>query len=142
MSAATAVARGRVAAEAQMVTVCAITRPSAKPEPVWDEETGTYTEPEAPVIYAGRCKLQNNSRAVAEVLAGERRAGIDNLELHLPIVAGPDDTGDPVAVRRNDVARIVANPLDPALEGRDLVVQAEPMGSIRTARRLSVEAVF
>ena len=118
-----------------MVATCTITRPDAAPEPTWDEESGTYTEPDAPVIYTGPCKLQNNSRAVAEVQAGERRAAVDSLELHLPI-GGSED------VRRNDVAVIDANPVDPALVGRAFVVQAESMGSLRTARRLPVEAVY
>ena len=135
MSAVTATERGRRLAESLMVSTCTITRPSEASAPAWDEATGTYSDPVAPVIYSGPCKLQNNSRAVAEVMAGERRAGVDNLQLHLPIAGSG-------GVRRNDVARIDANPPDPALVGREFVVQAEPMGSLRTARRLSVEAVF
>jgi hypothetical protein len=116
-----------------MISTCTITRSSD--EKTWDEGTGTYTPAEPLVIYTGRCKMQDNSRAVAEVLAGERRAAINPLELHLPI----DGSG---GVRRGDSVRIDANPNDSALVGRRFTVQAEGSGTTKTARRLPIEAVM
>lgn len=119
-------------AETQMKSTCTITRETG--EQTWNEETGTYTPAEPQVIYQGRCKVQDNSRSVSEVDAGERRVAVNPLELHLPI----DGSG---AVRRKDVATINSNPDDPALVGSVFVVKSSTSGTTKTARRLPIEAV-
>lgn len=123
----------RTAAESLMSSTCTITRDVGGQ--VWDEESGTYTPGEPLLVYQGKCKVQDNSRSVTEVLAGERRAAVDAVELHLPIDGSE-------AVRRDDDVVIDSNPLDPGMVGRRFTVQALPSGSLKTARRLPVEAVF
>ena len=125
-------ATARAFAESLMVSTCTISRPSG--EPVWDEETGTYAPPPVVVVYAGRCKLQDTGRAVANTEAGEREVAVTDKQLHLPV----DGSG---AVRRGDVARIDTNPLDPSVVGREFIVQAPHEGTAKTARRLPIEAV-
>lgn len=122
----------RAQAELLMTSTCTITRDGG--EPTWDEGTGEYTPATPAIVYVGRCKVQDNSRSVNKVLSGEIRAGINPLDLHLPI----SGTG---GVRRGDVVTIDANPDDPALVGARFVVQAPPAGTAKTARRLPVEAV-
>lgn len=125
----------RAYAEADMKSTCTITR-AGDGERVWTEATGTYTDPPRQTVYSGRCKVQDSARrAVGTAEAGEVTAAIDSLELHLPI----DGSG---AVRRNDVARIETNPDDPALVGREFVVRAPHAATMKTARRLPVEAVL
>lgn len=128
----TELAIAREAAEAMMRSTCTITRDTG--EKTWDEATGTYTPAPAATIYAGRCKVQDNSRSVSEVDAGERRAAVNPLELHLPI----DGSG---GVRRKDLATINSNPDDEALVGAQFFVKASASGTTKTARRLPIEAV-
>jgi len=122
----------RAAQDASMTATCTITRAVAGR--TFNKATGTYTDPEPVTVYAGRCKVKSTARAVAEVEAGEQHVAVLDLALHLPI----EGTGD---VRRDDVARIDTNPDDPALVGRDFVVQAGDQGTTKTARRLPVEDV-
>lgn len=127
----------RAAQEASMTATCTITRPGTGGERVFDEGTGTYSEPVWDVIYSGRCKVKSTDSAqgVAEAEAGERRAVLVHLALHLPIDAKSG------AVRRDDVARVDSNPDDPALVGRDFIVQAGSHATTKTARRLRIEEV-
>lgn len=122
----------RAAAESLMRSTCTITRETG--EKTWNDETGTYTAAPAATVYAGRCKVQDNSRSVSEVDAGERRAAVNPLELHLPI----DGSG---GVRRKDLVTIESNPDDEALVGAQFFVQASIAGTTKTARRLPIEAV-
>lgn len=115
-----------------MTSTCTITRVDG--ERVFDEETGTYTDPPLLTVYSGPCKLQDSGRAVGDVEVAERQVGIVSTELHLPVTGSED-------VRRNDVATIDSNPFDPAVVGRRFVVQAPHGGTLKTARRLPVEAV-
>lgn len=130
----TALTAGRAAAEALMVATCTISRGAG--DPVWDGGAGTYTPAPPEVIYAGRCRVKAGARVVRDAEAGELTVGVGVLELHLPITA---ESG---LVRRGDVARIDVNPTDPALVGRELVVQAPHAATTKTARKLPVEAVL
>lgn len=123
----------RSAQDASMTATCTITRPGTG-QKTWDAATGTYTYPTPAVVYSGRCKVKSTARAVAEVAAGEQHVAVLDFGLHLPI----EGSGD---VRRDDVAHIDSNPDDPALVGRDFVVQAGDHGTTKTARRLPVEEV-
>lgn len=123
----------RSAAEAEMRSTCTIRRPVAGPR-VLDKATGTYTVPEPPVVYTGRCKVQDSARSPSDAQAGELRTVVTDLELHLPV---DESTG----VRRDDVAHIDANPADAALVGREFVIRAPHAGTAKTARRLPIEAV-
>ncbi len=122
----------RAAAEAEMKSTCTITRPGG--EPVWNEATGTYTDPPPDVVYTGRCKVQDSGRAAADAEAGERQATVTDQELHLPIESS-------AGVRRDDDVLIDTNPADPALVGRRFVIRAPHAGTAKTARRLPIQAV-
>lgn len=132
MTAALNLGLARAAAEALMLSTCTITRAGGKP--VWNQTTGTYTDPPALTVYSGRCKLQDADRNVGQAAAGERELAISKPALHLPI----DGSGN---VRRGDVARIDSNPLDPSAVGSTFVIQGPHIGSAKTARRLPLEAV-
>lgn len=123
----------RAHAEALMLSTCTITRAGAG-ERVWNEETGTYTDPPRVTVYSGRCKLQTASRAVSTAEAGELRVAVEVVELHLPVEGSE-------GVRRGDVAQIDSNPFDGALVEREFTVQAPAAATMKTARRLPVEAV-
>lgn len=128
-------AMAREAAEALMLSSCTITR-AGDGERAWNEDTGTYTDPPPATVYSGRCKVQDSGRAVSEAEGGELQVAVSSLELHLPVEA--EGSG---AVRRGDIAKIDSNPDDPALVGRQFVVQAAHAATAKTARRLPVEAV-
>lgn len=126
-------ATARSAAESLMTSTCTITRLAG--ERVWNETTGTYTDPVPLVVYTGPCKVQDAvGRAAGDAQAGERQAAITDQELHLPV----DGSG---GVRRDDTVRIDANPADPALVGRLFTVQAGHAATAKTARRLLIQAV-
>ena len=127
----------RAAQAESMTATCTITRPGTGGERVFDEATGTYSDPEPDVIYSGRCKVKstNGARSLSEAEAGERRVTVLDLTLNLPIDAASG------AVRRDDVARIDFNPDDPALIGRNFVIRAGSHATTKTARRLPIEEV-
>lgn len=120
-------------AAAQMRSTCTITRPGDG-ERVWNEATGTYTDPPRVTVYAGHCKVRTGSRAIGTAEGGELEVAVEAVGLDLPVEGSED-------VRRNDVAKIDTNPFDEALVGREFVVQAPPAATMQTARRLPVEAV-
>ena len=132
MPAGLAILRGL--AEQEMRSACTITRPGTGGPRVWDEVTGTYTDPEPDIVYIGRCKVQDTARGVADAEAGEVDAGIADMALHLPI----EGSGQ---VRRDDVAVIDANPDDEALVGKRFVIRGPHHGTAKTARRLPVKEV-
>lgn len=132
MSLAGLVARGRAAAEAQMLDTCTITRGGGRGE--WDEASGTYPEIPVTTVYTGKCKVQTRNVAVSEADAGEREIGVLAWEVHLP-VAG---TG---GLTRGDTVEVTAAAFDDALVGRRFTVTGPHVGTAKTARRLPVEAV-
>lgn len=121
-------------ADDQMKSTCTITRAGVGKGP-WNPETGTYSPPARQTVYSGRCKVQDNGRAVTTAEAGAVIAAVDSLELHLPVEGSE-------GVRRDDVAHIDSNPLDAALVGREFVVRGPHAGTAKTARRLPIEAVY
>lgn len=130
MSAASALARGRVAAEALMVDTCTVTYVIGTHT---DDFTGQVTEQRA-TRYTGRCKVQQPRASGTRVDAGAVTVTLVRLELHLPI-AGTE------VVARGDQVVITAAASDPALVGRTFRVAAEAHKSLATARRLSIEEV-
>lgn len=130
MSAASAVRRGRAAAERLMVDQCVIRR--AGPEttdPVTGVVTPTWTD-----IYEGRCKVQESSGFAAtgqSPEAGEHAFSVQRYMLHVPMSV----TG----AAEGDVATITAATLDPSLVGRVYRLDGEFAKSYATARRFEVE---
>lgn len=132
MSAAAALARGRLAARALMVDACTIQRRTGQTtDPLSGAVVPTYVSK-----YVGACKVQTagagamgrryNVGEVAEVMV--------RLELHLPIVGSEN-------IARGDLVTITASVLDAALVGRVLRVHDLSHKSFATARRFLLEEV-
>lgn len=116
--------------EALMIDTCRITRPGDG-VPVFDEDTGQYTNPEPVVVYEGKCRIQVrsdiNSNAVAAVI-GEHEFTYRTGTLQLPI----EGTGD---VSTDSTAIVTACPLDADMVGRQLHVMAETKGKTHATHR-------
>lgn len=143
MNVSAAIAMGRRLAESKMTSSCTITRAGIGKGP-FNHETGTYDPPARITVYVGRCKVQDNGRSTGGAEAGEVEVAVDSMELHLPVESNGyqrDSDDVPLRPRRDDVARIDSNPLDEALVGGELIVQAPHSATAKTARRLPVEAV-
>ncbi len=130
MSAATALARGRVAAEALMVDACTITRPAVT---FTNPDTGQQTI-EATAVYSGPCRIQQH------VPGGSRPSDVGEaydlmlrLELQIPMSV----TG----VQVNDVVTMTSSVHDPDLPGRTFRVRDLAHKTHATARRLGLEEV-
>ena len=125
----------RAVAESLMIDTCTITRTGVS-EPVFDPETGQYTDPARLTVYTGKCRIQVTSIIANSTSsnAGERAYAVQGSELQLPV----DGTGD---VSINDVAEITAAEFDDELVGRKFTVAARHEKSQATSRRLRVEEV-
>lgn len=129
------VAEGRAFAEALMVATCRITEDGAG-DPVFNDTTGQYDEPDRVTVYEGKCRIQvRGDRASHEAEAGDREVVTQEPELQLP-VAGTEG----VAV--NHQVEILTNPRDESLVDRVFTVTSRHEKTHATARRLRVtEAV-
>ena len=70
MSAETSTLAGRMKIEALMIDTCRITRPGDG-VPVFDEDTGQYTNPEPVVVYEGKCRIQ----VLADLVGDDAESG-------------------------------------------------------------------
>ena len=111
MTAATAMARGRRAAEALMVDAGAITRAGTASGPV-DEATGQYPAATRTSVYEGRCRLQIRGMGSSTTReSGGEQWVVDQTILQLPVVGSED-------VRIGDRFEMVQSASDPAQTGR------------------------
>ncbi len=111
MTAASAVARGRVAAERLMVDEGTVTRRGSG-DPVFNETTGEYEDPARTTVYAGRSRLQvrgMGSSTGTEAAGGEYV--VQQTVLQLPAVEAAE-------VRIGDQYTHTVSPHNPALVGR------------------------
>lgn len=116
-------------AESLMTSTCSITRPGG--EPVWDETTGTYTDPTPIDVYSGPCRIRPAATQGRTAEAGEATALLSTFRVQLPFAVTGVDVGHRVTVDSSP---------DPALTGRAMVVRFVPdMGDHITARRLICE---
>lgn len=126
-----AVARGRAAAESLMVDTATITRPGAG-EPVFDPNTGTYTNSDPSTVYTGKCRVQlTDSLDVRAQEFGALAVNLSRVTVSIPI--------DATDVQTEDVVTITSAVHDPVLVGRDFTVQGVPAKTHATARRLEAE---
>lgn len=133
MSVTSAVLAGRQAAEALMVDACVVTRGGGAG--VRDPETGLVVPSAGTEVYSGPCKVQTRNMAVTDTDAGEREFGVLAWELHLPVA-------DSENVHRGDTATITAaHPVSSVAVGQSFTVAGPHAGTLKTARRLPVEAV-
>jgi hypothetical protein len=137
MSVASALARGRRAAEKLMTATCTITRvdPDATRGEM-DPDTLKYPEAARLTVYEGPCRIQIQSviGGASDTDAGDRAGTAQQSELQLPVLASAN-----VAI--TDIAVIDSEPNDPALVGRTFTITALHQKSHATARRLPVTEV-
>lgn len=125
---------GRGLAESLMNSTCRITANGAG-EPVFDDETGQYTDPARVTVYEGPCRLQiRGDRNAAEASSGDREVVTQEPELQLPV----DGTED---VSVGHQVLILTNPRDASLVDRVFTVIGRHEKSQATARRLRVAEV-
>src|SRR5690606_28278811 len=98
-------------------------------EPVWDEETGDYTDA-LTTVYTGKCKVQTFQAFEAEPEAGGAQRVIQRYYLHVPVSAGVFLPGDRAEITAS------ANPI---LVGNVYVVAAPHEKDWQTAQRLLVD---
>jgi hypothetical protein len=133
MSAQTAIARARIAAENMMVDACTITRGGTV---TTDDLTGGTTVVGGTTIYTGKCKLQQGPGAAAQRAdAGEVVSYLLGLQVHLPVVGSE-------AVQRGDTVTITTATLDQALANRTFTVQDLLLKTYGSSRRLGCEEVI
>jgi hypothetical protein len=105
-------------AESLMVTACTVARPTGVTS---DPETGMDVETSEPV-FDGLCKVQSSDNQARAVETALGTVTVQQLEVHLPVRAGPFRKGDVVNV-----------------PGRRFRVLAVPTKTWQTAQRLPVE---
>jgi hypothetical protein len=132
VTAASGLARGRVAAQALMVDACTITDTTSI---ITDDLTGQVVRTQAPV-YSGPCKVQTSgSGALGDRTdVGQVALVVLRLELHMPVVGSEN-------VHRGGLVTITASATDAALVGRTFRVRDLAHKSWLTARRLQIEEV-
>lgn len=145
---ASEIAEDRAIVEAQMVDVCAISKPG-EGEPEFNNDTGQYDAPARVIVYgpgavdadgnpstdpavtSGKCRIQVrsdiNSNAVEAVVA-EHEWTYRTATLQLPIEGTAQVPKDAVAV-------MISCPYDADLVGRVLNVQAETKGKSQATHR-------
>lgn len=127
MSAASALAAGRRAAERLMVDACTIRRVTSS---ATDPNTGVIT-PTYTTIYGGKCRVQQ-AQALGEARqAGEAHLVMLRLEVQLPMTV----TG----LAEADEVTITASAHDPDLVGRVMLIRDLAHKSHATARRVQVQ---
>lgn len=127
MSAATAIAAGRRAAERLMVDACIVRRPG---ETTTDPDTGEPTTPMSEV-YSGQAKVQTYEAQEANPEVGEAVKTVQRYTVHVPVGSFAPEVGD--------VVEITAAAMDAQLVGRRYRVAALLHKSLATAYRLGVE---
>ena len=123
MSRASALARGRVAAELGMVDACVVEREGT---PVTDAN-GDVTRP-ATTLYDGKCRVQQTAAQAQREDAGEDHLLLLRIEVQLPISVTGLEVGDRITV--------TASASDPDLPGRVFRVHDLAHKTEATARRL------
>lgn len=142
MSAITTVLQGRRKMLALMIDRVQVIRPDPDAgAPAMDPATGQYVAGATVVIYEGPGRIQVradiNSNAV-EAVVGEREATYRTATLQLPVNREglpKGSVGDPSVIEPDDEAIIVRCPLDPAMQGRHLNLQADTKGKTHATHR-------
>lgn len=127
MSRASALARGRTAAELGMVDACTIRRPTGIVNTGHGQTTTGYVTPDP---YSGKCRVQQSLAQAEQQDAGEDYQLLLRLEVQLPM----SSTG--LEVR--DELTITASAHDPDLVGRTFLIRDLFHKTDATARRVQV----
>ena len=132
MSAPSATASGRRAAERNMTDTWAVYRYT---DGVLNETTGQY-EPTATTVYSGPGKLQSFESYEQNPVAGARDYTVMRPILHLPVNATS------ASIEIGDTAVCLASPLDSTLVGTSVKVEGIQSKTYMTARRFPVSEVL
>lgn len=126
MSRASALARGRVAAEMGMVDACTIRRTSAGGT---DPDTGYPTGQTWTPLYAGKCRVQQAQAQAQTEDVGQDRLLLLRLEVQLPVVGTEGlEVGDEITM--------TAAVNDADLVGRVFLVHDLAHATEKTSRRV------
>jgi len=125
----------RAHAESMMCDTCTVERHTGNGR-VWDELTGTYSDPEPVTIYSGRCRVRARDAQDQSLTVGEAAWSVTDVVVSLPLSA-PAPPVDAV------VTITTIGPLsDPSLLGsRFSVAGSLSKSSQPTARRLHCKEV-
>ena len=132
MSAPSATASGRRAAERNMTDTWAVYRYTDGP---LNETTGQY-EPTATTVYSGPGKLQSFEPYEQNPVAGARDYTVMRPILHLPVNTAS------ASVKEGDTAVCTASPMDADLVGREVTIEGVQSKTYMTARRFPVSEVI
>ncbi len=125
MSALTAVLKGRVAAERNMVDACVIKHKTGETTGAGGVITPTWS-----TLYTGKCRVQVKSGDGQGTTVGEAYLIVERHEVQLPMSVTGLAEGDQIT--------ITASALDPDLVGRVYAVRDVLRKSHLTARRVTV----
>jgi hypothetical protein len=126
MSRATALARGRTAAELGMADACTIRRPSGG---TTNPDTGYPTEPHTQ-LYAGKCRVQQITGTARPHDVGQDYVLLQRIDVQLPVVGTE-------GLKVGDEVLMTASVHDADLVGRTFLVHDLAHKSEATARRVS-----
>lgn len=126
MSIASALARGRQAAETLMVDACVIDRPTGEATGPGGVISTTY----GPVLYSGKCRMQVGNQESHGTDVGEAYRIVSRPQLQLPMTV----TG----LREGDRVRMTAAALDQDLVGKVYVIRDVMSKTHLTARRVTL----
>lgn len=111
---------------------CTVTRRPGSGDPVFDPNTGTYTDPPPDLVYAGDCLfIPSGGDRVQEFGEGPVVTRVHTVEIAVLTVAFK--VGDTVTI---DTAQ------DPQAVGIELIVLDVPKSELATVRRLVAEEVL
>ncbi|GLZ62873.1 DUF6093 family protein [Micromonospora sp. NBRC 107095] len=129
MSVEILLASGRRAIERLMVDQCVVRRDAGT---TYDPETG-YATPNTTEVYAGKCRVQQQTASAGQRDVGEATVLLLRLEVQVPMSV--------VGIRVDDVVEVTASVHDPDLPGRRFRVRELAHKTHATARRFGVEEV-
>jgi hypothetical protein len=125
MSRASALARGRLAAEAGMRDTCSIRRRTG----ITLDDASGQTTPTWTALYAGKCRIQQGIAQAAEEEVGEDYQLQLRLVLQLPIAVTGLKVGDEVTIVTSE---------DPDLAGQEFLIRDLMHKTDATARRVGI----
>lgn len=138
MGAKALAARGRRAAERDMVDTCTIVRVTGVPGPI-DPDTGQRPPAPTATVYGpgilpanGKCKVQTYEAHESTPDSGEHVFTVQRYYVHLPVAAD---------VAKDDQITIAATVLDPNLAGRTYRVVGLLHKTFATANRVIVDEI-
>jgi hypothetical protein len=130
----------RARAESLMSDTCRITRPGDG-DPVFDPNTGTYTDPPPVTVYEGKCRFNVPGQIAGSQTAsgGDATWTVQDSVLSLPIDGPGYTAGEEVGP--DQTVECLTAAYDATLPGHKFGVVAAHRESQATARRLRVREV-